>query len=197
MIVILGDGWIIWQVQQHKTSHTQTQITTTEVAPSNGFVQFESKDLIFPRIGYPLQIKFAFANRGTRPVTDVQSWGMILLVDPVKNPPLRMKELFSDSFRNGYQKFTGEGSTLGIGISNWNVATSTTIFPESDTAPATQSLVLTQDLIDQLKDSKLRVYFGAGGGWKDEAHHQSYWNECEWADWNAYPDFSQIIWHNC
>ena len=59
--------------------------------PTDGFIQLEAEgsELEIPAIelkaGQTIRFKYFYANRGARPVYDVQSWGLMQVLDPSKN----------------------------------------------------------------------------------------------------------------
>jgi hypothetical protein len=158
---------------------------------SSGFVQYEGKTIFTDnmdslenlRVGYVLRMKFAYANRGARPVDDVQTWGIMLIIGPDKNPGTKLRQVFLHGIKNGYEnKFKGGGSTLGVNQEGWNFAVGTPI---------------TQEQLDGLNAGTLRIHMLVGGGWRDEKRSPYYWTECEWTNWPHDATPSNWLWKTC
>ena len=158
---------------------------------SSGFVQYEDNKGIVAdsvqslnnlRVGQVLKINFTMANRGLRPVDDVQSWGLIGIVDPNKNPGKNIRQILLESAKTSYDKAKGAGGPLGVNQSMWNTAVGTPI---------------TQTELDGLKDRSLRIHFMAFGAWTDERNRRGYWTHCEWTNWPGDATTTNWVWKAC
>ena len=174
-----------------KTKAATLPLATATPDQLSGFVQYEDKkqfvldrgdSLTNLRVGQVLRINFIMANRGFRPVEDVQGWGVIGIVDPNKNPGKQVRRVLLKSTKTNYKQSKGAGGALGVNQSIWSTAFGTPI---------------TQAELDGLTDHSLRIHFMAFGAWTDEHNRQHYWTHCEWTNWpgDATPD--NWVWKNC
>jgi hypothetical protein len=165
--------------------------TSSRRSASGGFVQFERRSIAIDseenverivagdlQVGEVIKLKFEYANRGSRPVFDNQSWGLIVIVDPAKNPGARLREVMLNGIKAGYENFKNFGNELGVGIKGHNFA---------------QSTPLTQEELEGLKQGTLRVHIMLGGGWTDENGERFYWTRAEWTNWPQVP-IEQSFW---
>jgi len=157
-------------------------IEEQQVIPKDdGFVQFESREIAIEkkedeqritegnlRIGEIIRVRFTFANRGTKPVFDCQSWGTVVCVDPAKNPGKQLRDVMLRGIKVGYEKFKHSGNDLGAGIENFNFA---------------QSTPLTKDEIDGLRTGSIRIHLILGGAWSNKTGDQFFWTNAEWTNW--------------
>jgi hypothetical protein len=157
-----------------------------QIIPSGaGFVQFEGRSIVidrqedvkrisdgYLRVGEIIKVKFTYANRGPRPVLDAQSWGVVVCVDPAKNPGKQLREVMLRGITVGYEQFKGSGNDLGAGMDAFNFA---------------QSVPLTEEDIDGLKTGTLRVHLLLGGAWSDATGRRLYWTNAEWTNWPQVP----------
>ena len=189
IIGMVGLGVAVWP--RHKNVpgvEVNTQAPSTiRSQPSGGFVQFEDRSIVFPmtitqlHVGDTFKINFSFANKGTRKVSDNQTWGYIRFGDPAKNHGDKLRNDFLAAIKTGYDKFKGQGGELGVGISGWNTAV---------------SMPLQKDELVGLTNGTLKVYFMVGGAWTDETGKKFYWTECEWTDWPKVA-LKHSVWHEC
>jgi hypothetical protein len=174
------------------------QLETTEEQPpadfppyGGGFVQCEERSICITssdevprvssgdlRVGEVIRIQFHYANRGGTPVRDCQSWGVVVVVDPEKNPGPRLREVMLNGIKEGYEKFKGSGSDLGVGIKMHNFGVGTP---------------LTEAEIAGMKDGSLRAHAMFGGAWRDMKGNPYYWVKAEWTNWPQVP-IEQSFW---
>jgi hypothetical protein len=160
-------------------------VTPPKRSSDAGFVQFEKSALLLDtddlRIGQIIKMNYWYANRGYRPVSDVQAWGLLVAVAPELNPVSRLREIYVKTIQESYKKFKGVGPDLGVSISAYGTAFSPP---------------LTQEQIDGLKAGTLRLHFIAGGAWTNYAGKASYWFTCEWTNWPGNAGLPGV-WKNC
>jgi hypothetical protein len=195
MIFLLGSLWAgiaAWITSGNPDAETSEkalpEAPVVKLIEPLGFVQFEKRDLELPTLvlqsGQSMRMKFTFANRGLVPVYDVQSWGVMLVLNRKANDIIKTKEIFHQSVATGYEKFKGSGSTLGIGIENFNYA------------PLNNGH-LTEEDITHLKSKDWNLYFIAVGGWRNTVGTPGFWIQCEWAEFPESLDISTASWHTC
>jgi hypothetical protein len=159
--------------------------------PGEGFVQFESRSIAIDlredakritggdlRVGEVIKVRFTIANRGQRPVFDCQSWGHVVCVDPAKNPGKHLREVWLQGIKVGYEQFKKSGNDLGAGKEEFNFG---------------QSLPLTREDLDGLKNGSVRVHVLLGGAWSDAKGSRFYWTNAEWTNWPQVP-LEQSFW---
>jgi hypothetical protein len=153
------------------------------LVPGDGFVQLEGMEMQVPsrvlEIGQTFTVKYFYANRGGLPVYEVQTWGLMQILDPDLNPAGRLKEVMLTGVKDGHQKFP-TGSTLGVGISNFSFA------------PLSESL--TENQMASVKAGTLSVFLLIGGVWKDNRNEFHYWVECRRAKWPSFPSVENFNW---
>ena len=161
--------------------------SSPQPAPSSvsGFVQFETWNVEFAKAqdfdrinnggihaGDTIRIRFFFANRGFRPVHDVQSWGVFAFVDPALNPGVKLRQLALETAKAEYQKSKGSGNDLGVGITSFNFAQSPPLKPQE---------------AEGLKSGTLRVHLILFGAWTDDEGQTFYWTQVNWTNWPQVP----------
>jgi|ERR1700733_3952244 len=194
-LVFLGGGFICLVLSSalHYVEGKQLPLVSPKEEAkdlsSEGFVQFENRNLELPsqflQAGQQMRMKFAFANKGLVPVYDVQSWGVMMVLNRKVNDIVRTKEVFHQSVATGYEKFKGSGSTLGVGIENFNYA------------PLNNER-LTEEDITNLKNKDWNLYFMAVGAWRNSSEKPNFWIQCEWIEFvDNSLDIAKTYWHTC
>lgn len=158
---------------------------TRPAVENDGFVQFEDhREIVTPlAVGERVRMNFYFSNRGEHLLKDVQSWGSVLIVDPKTNPPKTMKRLLDGAVQDGYIKFKGEGSDLGVDQTAWNTAVSNDL--------------LSEEMVKKLRAGESRMFFNEVVAWTDERNRMQFSTHCEWVDWTTFPDPNGTVWHFC
>jgi hypothetical protein len=169
-----------------ETAQTGESAEEAESVPyGEGFVQLEDRSIAIEspddlarvaqgdlRVGEIIKVKFTVANRGPRPVLDCQSWGLIVCVDPTKNPGKQLRDVMLQGVKVGYEQFKKSGNALGAGKEVFNFA---------------QSTPLTKADLDGVKEGTLRVHVLLSGAWSDSKGHPFYWTNAEWTNWPQVP----------
>ena len=160
----------------------QTQI---RIVPGDGFVQLENLELqvqaVTQQVGQTISVKYFYANRGGLPVYEVQTWGLLVILDPAKNSGPHMKSLMLASARDGHQKFPG-AATLGVQQTGFAFAP----LPEP----------FTQAQIDALSSQNEALFFLVCGVWKDNREQLHYWSACRKALLPASLNVEKMNWLN-
>ncbi|WP_260735100.1 hypothetical protein [Tunturiibacter lichenicola] len=161
---------------------TAQEIAHAISADNKSFVQFEDRrEMQFPKLGDYWRINFYYVTRGSRPIKDVQSAGMIVFVDPKTNPPQQIKKVWFDAAAASYKK--GQGIDAGDNIPLWNTAVSNEI--------------LTDKIERGLRDGTLRVFYLTEVTWASEASEINHTEQCYWSDWVSFPNPNAMVWHSC
>lgn len=179
---------VIQELRKINVEAAQTADSTEEtqnVPYGEGFVQLEGRSIAIEsqddltrvaqgdrRVGEIIKVKFTMANRGPRPVLDCQSWGLIVCVDPAKNPGKQLRDVMLQGVKVGYEQFKKSGNSLGAGKEVFNFA---------------QSTPLTKEDLDGVKEGTLRVHVLLSGAWSDSKGHPFYWTNAEWTNWPQVP----------
>ncbi len=147
----------------------------------DGFVQLEELELLIPSaelmVGQKIELKYSYANRGVLPVYDVQSWGLLQVLNPKMNPSARLKEVLLAGIKEGHKKYR-EGGTLGVGMSCFAFA------------PLSQPL--TQNQMIALKEEREVLYFLVGGVWRDNEDNFHYWVDGRCAELPLFPSLKDF-----
>lgn len=133
--------------------------------------------------GKSITVQFYFANKGSRPVYGVQTWGMLIPLDPEKNDGERVRKTFLNEAEKGYKEFKGKGGELGVGLEYWNFARLDHPFTEAE--------------ISDLASGKKLLYFIIWGVWTDRKGNPSYWGQCYAAQIPPTLNISSLAWRNC
>jgi hypothetical protein len=144
-----------------------TEQTQVRLIPGDGFIQLENWEFqvqaVTQQVGHTVSIKYWYANRGGLPVYEVQSWGLLVILNPEKNSGPHLKSLMLASAKDGHQKYPG-GATLGVQQTAFAFAP----LPEP----------FTEMQIDALSSQREALFFLVCGVWKDNSDQPHYWSEC-------------------
>jgi hypothetical protein len=159
--------------------------TSPRLVATDGFVQLENIELqvtsVVLEAGQTLRAKYFYANRGVLPVYEVQSWGLIQVLDPTLNPGPRLKAVMKAAARDGRNKFPGTGS-LGVQRTNH--------------AFAQLSEPFTKDQIEALGNKSAMLFLLIGGVWVDNLGEAHYWAVCQQAEFLAGLTWENYAWRD-
>jgi hypothetical protein len=145
--------------------------TPPRLVVTDGFIQFEDIELQVPspqlESGQIISAKYAYANRGALPVYEVQSWGLMQVLDPALNSGPHLKAVMLAAAREGHSKFSG-AATIGVQRTMY--------------AFARLSEPFTQEQIDALEKRSSSLFLMVGGVWVDNDGNARYWAVCQRAE---------------
>lgn len=153
--------------------------------PGDGFVQLEDLEFIVQavtlEVEHTINLKYMYANRGGLPVYEVQTWGLLTILDPAKNPAPQLKALMLASARDGHKRFPG-AATLGVQRTGFSYAP----LPEA----------LTQTQINSLRDQSESLFFLVCGVWKDSRGQVHFWSAAQKAILQPSLSLDKMSWMN-
>lgn len=148
----------------------------------DGFVQFEEVELQVPspelQAGQRIVAKYHYANRGALPVYEVQTWGLMQVLDPAKNSGPHLKAVMKAAAEEGHRKFPG-AATLGK--------------QRTMHAFAPLSEPLTQEQVTALRNKSSALFLIVGWVWVDNQAKAHFWSVCQMAEFN---DTQGLTWNN-
>ncbi len=152
-----------------------------------GFMQVEDTQLFLGEStlasGKRFRVNYQVFNRGSRPVSDAQSWGMLISVDSKLNPEGNLFNIFKKGTEVGYLKFRGQGPSIGVNQEQWGTAI--------------VEHPLTLEEFDGLKTATFRMYLLVGAAWTDQHGGAQFSYKCSWFDLKSNDDASKVPWHFC
>jgi hypothetical protein len=159
--------------------------TSPRLAVTDGFVQLENVELQVQSAtltaGQTVTAQYFYANRGALPVYEVQTWGLMQVLDPLKNSGPHLKAVMRAAAKEGHQKFPG-AATLGV----QRVAHSF--------APLSEPF--TQEQIESLGNKSALLFLLIGGVWVDNRGEVHYWAVCQQAEFHQGLTWDHYAWRS-
>jgi hypothetical protein len=152
---------------------------------NDGFVQMEEVNLAVssPELaaGQTVTATYFYANRGVLPVYEVQTWGLMQVLDPRSNSGAHLKAVMIAGAKEGHSKFPG-AATLGVQRRNH--------------AFAPLSEPFTQDQIDSLGNKTAMLFLLVGGVWVDNNGEPHFWAVCQQAEFRQGLTWNNFAWRD-
>jgi hypothetical protein len=159
--------------------------TSPRLAVTDGFVQLEDVELQVPGtalvVGQLVKAKYSYANRGVLPVYEVQTWGLMQVLDPTRNSGPHLKAVMRLAAQDGHRKFPGAAS-LGVQRVNHSFA------------PLAEPF--TQEQIEALENKSSALFLLVGGVWVDNQGEAHYWAVCQQAEFHQSLTWDHFAWRS-
>jgi hypothetical protein len=160
-------------------------IVTPLLSKDDGFIQLEgmnlevtAKDLI---VGGSVTAKYNYANRGILPVYEVQTWGLMQVLDSTKNSGPHLKAVMKVAAESGHRKFPG-AATVGV--------------QQEAHAFAPLHEPFTQVQLDALEKKSMSLFVLIGGVWVDNQRKAHFWAECRQAEFFQGLSWERFKWRS-
>jgi hypothetical protein len=149
----------------------------------DGFIQLEEVNLEVSAaelaVGGTVRAKYFYANRGVLPVYEVQTWGLMQILDQTLNSGPHLKAVMRAAAKDGHSKFP-EAATVGVQLKRHAFAALNEPF--------------TQNQLEALEDKSMSLFLLVGGVWVDNQGQTHFWAECQIAEFYQGLSWERFNW---
>jgi hypothetical protein len=159
--------------------------TPPRLSNQDGFIQLEGVNLDVTAMaleaGHSVTSKYFYANRGTLPVYEVQTWGLMQVLDPSVNSGPLLKAVMIAAAKAGHEKYPG-AATLGVQLKMHSLARLSEPF--------------TNDQLTALEQKRMSLFLLIGGVWVDNHGAAHFWAACQMAEFYDGLSWERFNWKN-